>query len=73
VIPGQTGQLATAENVDDLAQTISMLVDDPGSRAKYGLLARQLMEQAFEISKQTERYCELYRDLTQSLDARNVA
>ncbi len=73
VIPGQTGQLATAENVHELAQSISMLVDDSGRRAKYGLLARQLMEQAFEISNQTEKYCKLYRDLTKSFDSRNVA
>lgn len=54
VIDGETGLLAPERDVDALARCIGDLLDNPGARLRMGAQARALVEERFDIRRQTE-------------------
>ena len=63
VKPGVTGWLAEAESSHDLAIQIEKLIVDKESRQNMSERARQLIVREFEITKQANKYLELYASL----------
>jgi len=62
---GQTGLLATAGDVGDLAEKMQWMVDHGSERWAMGKAARNLVEQEYTLDVQASRYLELYRFLCQ--------
>ena len=61
--PGDNGYLITPENVDELAEIIIKLAENPDLRAKIGKHARQTVLQDFSVEKSTRETIEFYREL----------
>jgi colanic acid/amylovoran biosynthesis glycosyltransferase len=54
VIDGQSGFLAPEKDPDALACLMGDLLDDPAMRLRMGLQGRVLVEERFDIRRQTE-------------------
>jgi glycosyltransferase involved in cell wall biosynthesis len=63
VIPNETGLLAKLGDERDLAAKIGWLADHPAARVALGRKARVMMQDQFEISRQTSLHIELYQRL----------
>jgi len=61
-IPDKTG--LWAENIDDWADKISELIDDPDKRMKMGLAGRKLVEKKFSLQAQAPRYLSILKKIT---------
>ncbi len=59
----ETGITVPVGNVDQLAESISWLSDNPVARAKMSDFARQFVVKHHRIDLQTRQYLKLYRDL----------
>ena len=60
---GENGILITDETIDEIAQLISDLLDQPETRAKLGRAGQKLLENNFSIQKMGERFMDLYKDI----------
>lgn len=63
VLPGETGQLAKLGDVEQLSHQIARLVDEPALRLQMGRKARRMMDDEFEVTTQTRKYLDVYREL----------
>ena len=63
VKPQQTGLLATAGDVTDLARKLSWVIDHPSARSQMGLNARELIVREFNHDTQAAKYRALYERL----------
>lgn len=61
------GYLAEAENVLELAEGLSLLINDAALRAEYGLNARESVLAKYKLLLQAERYKSLYKSLLPEL------
>jgi len=61
-IPDKTGLWAV--NIDDWADKISELIDDPDKRIKMGLAGRKLVEKKFSLQAQAPRYLSILKKIT---------
>jgi glycosyltransferase involved in cell wall biosynthesis len=59
---GQNGYLVDKENIDDLAQMVQNLIDNPIEREQLGNSGRQIVEQNFSIKKMGDNFSRLYDD-----------
>ncbi|QDU95567.1 glycosyltransferase [Lignipirellula cremea] len=73
VIPEETGMLAGHGDATELAACMSILIDNRELRQQLGAGARKLIEQDFEQSVMTERYLELYRNISSPAELRRSA
>lgn len=62
---GQTGILVPERDVPALADAMFSLLRDQGLRARMGIQARQMVEQEFDIVKQSRTLIEIYRTALQ--------
>ena len=62
-IVGETGIVVSPGNVDALTTAMETLVDDAGRRKRFGLKARQRIEQHFSLDRMIEAYSKAYRSL----------
>ena len=60
VLPGETGVLVPPDDVDTLAEAITVLLRDPAVRRQYGEAARRRVEQHFSPESQTARIEAVY-------------
>jgi colanic acid/amylovoran biosynthesis glycosyltransferase len=60
VIDGETGLLAPERDTEALARCIVDLLDDPSARLRMGARARALVEERFDLRRQTEILEDLY-------------
>jgi glycosyltransferase involved in cell wall biosynthesis len=60
---GQTGYLARALDVDDLARGFEYMLNDRERRLTLGEAARCMMEDEFSAELQARRFVELYREI----------
>ena len=63
IIDGQTGLLAPERDADALAARMGDLLDDRELRLRMGAAARVLVEQRFDIRRQTEALEGLYDEV----------
>jgi glycosyltransferase involved in cell wall biosynthesis len=63
VIDGETGVLVEARNASSLAGGIAKLAESPELRKRYGINARQLVEESFAMSHVTKSTLNLYQEL----------
>ncbi len=63
VIPGQTGLLARPFDASDLAEKISMLVDDEPMRRKMSEICRRRSLSEYSRTVEAERYLALYEQV----------
>ena len=63
-MPGESGLLFPVGGHDALAAYLTLLLEQPGTRAKLGRQARQRIElQGFSLEAMAERYARLYSGL----------
>jgi glycosyltransferase involved in cell wall biosynthesis len=60
---GKNGILVTDETIDEIAQVISSLLDQPETRAKLGQAGQKLLVDNFSIEKMGERFMDLYKEI----------
>jgi glycosyltransferase involved in cell wall biosynthesis len=63
VIHGETGLLARVGDSADLAEKISILVDDPAAARRMGERGREYVLAHFRHERQAEQYLNLYREI----------
>lgn len=63
MVDGQTGLLFQVKSVKDLAQKISQMIDNPGTRADYGNAARERVKEVFDLPIIMERLIMLYQSV----------
>ena len=68
-----TGLIAELGNEAHLAERISWLVENEAARLNMGNRARLMMEQEFELGKQTDCHQTLYENVGQSSRVARVA
>jgi len=64
VIPDKTGALAPCGDCQALAAGIQSLIDDPHRRSTLGRQARQLVVREFDLETQTQKYLDLYHEIS---------
>jgi glycosyltransferase involved in cell wall biosynthesis len=62
VLDGQTGVLVPAESVEALSEGILDLLRDPAKRTRFGMAARQLIEEEFSAERMTADYLRVYEE-----------
>lgn len=60
VVEGETGYLVPAGDAPSLAQAILALLGDPSRAARFGVRAKQLVEERFTLGLMADKYCTLY-------------
>ncbi len=63
VIDGETGYLVPEKNSEKLAEKLLLLLNNEKLRKEMGSQARKMVENKFDIKKQTERLEEIYKGL----------
>jgi glycosyltransferase involved in cell wall biosynthesis len=63
VIPGKTGLLVQARNVEELADAIQFLIENPEERRRLGRAGRTLAEEKFSIEKIVSAHMEIYQEI----------
>lgn len=69
---GITGRLAQLGNESQLAEKISKLVNDRDARKHMSTRARMMMQDEFDLAKQSELYITLYRNALSVSDRRSA-
>lgn len=60
VVEGEIGYLVPAGDAPSLAQAILALLGDPSRAARFGVRAKQLVEERFTLGLMADKYCTLY-------------
>jgi L-malate glycosyltransferase len=60
---GHNGLLFPFDDPDTLAEAITLLIDHPELRQRFGTAARQTVDLHFDLNRITEQYISIYRDL----------
>jgi len=63
MVDGKTGLLFQVKSVKDLAQKISQMIDNPGTRTDYGIAARERVKEVFDLPIIMERLIMLYQSV----------
>src|ERR1019366_4880410 len=61
VRPGITGYLATVANADELAASISRVLDDPAQRAEMSRNCREIAVKEYSLETQANAYLSFYQ------------
>lgn len=69
VVHGQTGLLVEKEDSAALAESITLLLENPGVATEMGLAARRRAQDAFSIQRFVDAYDALYKKLARGADA----
>ncbi len=62
-IGGETGLTIPPKNVQELASTMNLVLNDSALRTQYGIAARKRVESEFTAAAMTERTFELYGEV----------
>jgi len=63
VLDGETGFLIKEKDTEELARKLNLLIEKPELRADYGKKGRELVEERYDIVKQTRKLEDIYRKL----------
>ncbi len=66
ITDGQNGFLVTPGDVEQLAERIGQLLDDPGLRKRIGVAGRRNVEERFDMRQRVTEFRGLYEELTGS-------